>query len=305
VSPKTRAWLLILFIAALCGGTLGGAIWYRSRAISPAAMMKRLPTDDAVVLFVDFAKLRGAGLLQLLDGSKVGEDPEYQSFVRKTDFDYKQDLDTAMVAFAPKSKYMLLKGRFDWKALKSYVLATDGRCNNSFCKMAGSTPEKRISFFPMQTNLMAMGVSEDDVAALRMNAVEDRPDAEIPDAPIWLAIPPSVVKSGQNLPAGTQMFARSLDRAQSVMLSLVQEGDAFAAKLDVKCSSAADASALAGDLTNTTRLLREMIEREHQTPNPADLSGFLTSGAFMSQGQKAHGYWRISRALIDNLLGAQ
>ena len=55
----------------------------------------------------------------------------------------------------------------------------------------------------------------------------------------------------------------------------------------------------------TTRLLREMIEREHQTPNPADLSGFLTSGTFMSQGQKTHGYWRITRALIDNLLGAQ
>ncbi len=304
MNPKTRAWLLILFIAALCSGTLGGVIWYRSRAISPAAMMKRLPTDDAVVLFVDFAKLRRAGLLQLLDGSRVGEDPEYQSFVRQTDFDYKQDLDTAMVAFAPKSKYMLLKGRFDWKALKNYVLSTNGRCNNSFCKMAGSSPEKRISFFPMQSNLMAMGVSPDDVAALRMNTVEDRPDSDIPKAPIWLAIPPSVVKSGQNLPAGTQMFARSLDRAQSVTLSLEQEGDAFAAKLDVHCASAADASALAGDLTNTTRLLREMIEREHQTPNPADLSGFLTSGAFMSQGQKAHGYWRITRALIDNLLGA-
>jgi len=303
VNPKTRAWLLILFIAALCGGTLWGVIWYRSRAISPAAMMKRLPTDDAVVLYVDFAKLRGAGLLQLLDGSKVGEDPEYQSFVRKTDFDYKQDLDTAIVAFAPKSKYMLLKGRFDWKALKSYVLGTGGRCNNSFCKMAGSTPERRISFFPMQSNLMAMGVSEDDVAALRMNQVEVRPDADIPDSPIWLAIPPSVVKSGQSLPAGTQMFARSLDRAQSVILSLVQEGNAFAAKLDVRCASAADASALAGDLSNTTRLLREMIEREHQTPNPADLSGFLTSGTFMSQGQKAHGYWHISRALLDNLLG--
>jgi len=304
VNPKTRAWLLILFIAALCSGTLGGVIWYRSRAISPAAMMKRLPTDDAIVLFVDFAKLRSAGLLQLLDGSKVGEDPEYQSFVRQTEFDYKQDLDTAMVAFAPKAKYMLLKGRFDWKALKSYVLSTDGRCNNSFCKMAGSTPERRISFYPVQSNLMAMGVSDDDAAALRMNLVEDRPDAEIPNAPIWLAVPPSVVKSGQNLPAGTQMFARSLDRAQAVTLSLVQEGDAYAAKLDVKCASAADASALAGDLSNTTRLLREMIQREHQTPNPADLSGFLTSGTFMSQGQKTHGYWRISRALIDNLLGA-
>ena len=53
--------------------------------------------------------------------SKVGEDPEYQAFVRKTEFDYKQDLETALVAFAPTGKFMLLKGRFDWKSLSNYV----------------------------------------------------------------------------------------------------------------------------------------------------------------------------------------
>jgi hypothetical protein len=303
VTPKTRAWLLILLITALCGFTLWGVIWYRSRALTPAAMLKRLPTDDAVVLYIDFSRLRAGGILDLLDGSKVGEDPEYQSFVRKTDFNWRQDLDAAMVAFAPKGKYMLLKGRFDWKSLKTYVLGNDGRCNNSFCKMAGSAPEKRISFFPMQSNLMAMAVSDDDVAALRMNTVDAHEDAEIPAAPIWLSIPPSVVKSGQNLPAGTQMFARSLERAQAVTLAVVPEDDHFAAKLSVRCASDADATALAADLNKTTGLLREMIEREHQKANPADLSGFLTSGAFRSDGSRVSGYWRITRALIENLLG--
>jgi len=255
------------------------------------------------VLYIDFNRLRAGGILQLLDGSKVGEDPEYQSFVRNTDFDYKQDLDAAVVAFGPKAKYMLLKGRFDWKSLKNYAVSTGGRCNNSFCKMAGSAPERRISFFPMQSNLMAMAVSEDDVAALRLNQVDNRPDREIPNAPIWLSIPPSVVKSGQNLPAGTQMFARSLDRALAVTLAIVPEGDHFAAKLNVRCASQADATALAADLNKTTRLLRELIEREHQTPNPADLSGFLTSGVFQNQAARVSGYWPISRALIDNLLG--
>jgi hypothetical protein len=56
-------------------------------------------------------------------------------------------------------------------------------------------------------------------------------------------------------------------------------------------------------LSKTTGLLREMIEREHQKANPADLSGFLTSGVFQSEGAKVSGYWRISRALIENLLG--
>ena len=303
MTPKTRAWLLILLISALCGLTLWGVIWYRSRALSPAAMLKRLPTDDAVVLYIDFSRLRAGRILPLLDGSKVGEDPEYRSFVQQTDFDYKQDLDAAMVAFAPKGKYMLLKGRFDWKSLIAYVHTSGGRCNNSFCRLAGSSPEKRISFFPMQTNLMAMAVSDDDVAALRMNAVDPRADAEIPNAPIWLSIPPSVVKSGQSLPPGTQMFARSLERAQAVTLALVQESDGFAAKLNVRCASVTDATALAADLNKTTGLLRELIEREHQKANPADLSGFLTSGAFRSEGAQVSGYWPITRALIENLLG--
>jgi hypothetical protein len=303
VTPKTRAWLLILLISAVCGLTLWGAIWYRSRALSPAAMLKRLPTDDAVVLFVDFSRLRAGGILKLLDGSKVGEDPEYQSFVHQTDFDYKQDLDAAMVAFAPKGKYMLLKGRFDWKNLIAYVHDSGGKCNNSFCKLSGSSPEKRISFFPMQTNLMAMAVSDDDVAALRMNTVDPRGDAEIPNAPIWLSIPPSVVKSGQSLPPGTQMFARSLERAQAVTLAVVPEGADLAVKLKVRCASAADATALAADLSKTTGLLRDMIEREHQKANPADLSGFLTAGAFRSEGAQVSGYWPIARALIENLLG--
>jgi hypothetical protein len=303
VTPKTRAWLLILLISALCGLTLGGVIWYRSRALSPAAMLKRLPTDDAVVLYIDFSRLRASDLMQLLAGSKAGEDPEYQSFVQQTDFDWKQDLDAAMVAFAPKGKYMLFKGRFDWKNLIAYVHNGGGKCNNSFCKLMGSSPEKRISFFPMQTNLMAMAVSDDDVAALRMNTVDSRADADIPNAPIWLSIPPSVVKSGQSLPPGTQMFARSLERAQAVTLAVVPEGDRFAAKLKVRCASAPDATALAADLSKTTGLLREMIAREHQKANPADLSGFLTSGAFRSEGAQVSGYWPIARSLIENLLG--
>jgi hypothetical protein len=303
VTPKVRAWLLILLISALCGFALFGVIWYRSRAISPAAMLKRLPADDAVVLFIDLSRLRSAGILTLLDGSRVGEDPEYQSFVRKTDFDWKQDLDTAVLAFTPKGKYMLLKGRFDWRSLKSYVVDNEGMCNNSFCKMAGSTPEKRISFFPVQPNLMAMAVSsDDDAAALRMNTVDAREDAEIPNAPLWLSIPPSIVKSGQSLPPGTQMFARSLERAQAVTLAVVPEEDHFAAKLNVRCASATDAAALAADLNKTTGLLRQMIEREHQTPNPADFSGFLTSGTFRGDGARVSGYWKIARALIENLL---
>jgi len=60
--------------------------------------------------------------------------------VAKTEFDYKQDLDTAMIAFAPTGRYILLKGRFDWTSLSNYVRSQDGSCNNWFCRMHGSAP---------------------------------------------------------------------------------------------------------------------------------------------------------------------
>jgi hypothetical protein len=303
VTPKFRAWLLIILLSVLCGFAVWGVVWYRSRALTPSAMLKRVPVDDSAVLYVDFAALRAGGILQMLDGSKVGEDPEYRSFVSKTEFDYKQDLDAAMVSFSPTGRFMLLKGRFDWKSLSNYARTQDGNCNNSFCRMQGSGPDRRISFFPVQSGLMALAVSADEAAALRMNSVDPRPDREIPSAPLWLSIPPSIVRSGQSLPEGTQMFARSLERAQTVTLALAPESNDFAARLEVRCANDADASTLAEQLTKTTRLLLELIKREHGSPNPADLSGFLTSGTFKPEGTRVHGYWPVKRKLIENLLG--
>src|SRR4051794_20142685 len=158
-------------------------------------MLKRMPANDSLVVYIDFAALRRGGILQMLDGSKVGEDPEYRTFVQKTDFDYKNDLDAAMVAFGRDHKYMLLKGRFDWKALNSYVRGAAGTCNNTFCRMTGSAPEKHISFFPLKRDMMALAVSTDEMAAEDLT-VATRPDREIPDAPIWLSIPPSIIRTG-------------------------------------------------------------------------------------------------------------
>jgi hypothetical protein len=46
-----------------------------------------------------------------------------------------------------------------------------------------------------------------------------------------------------------------------------------------------------------------MIERERQTPNPADLSGVLTSGTFKAVGKKVFGYWPIERVFVTKMLG--
>jgi hypothetical protein len=302
VSSARRGWLIVLAVAIVCGVAVGVIALRRHRTLSPASWLNRLPRQDTLVAYIDFDALRRAGILQLLDGSKVGEDPEYRGFVKKTQFNYLQDLDAAMVAFAPNGKFMLLKGRFDWPSLHSYVEGAQGKCYNSLCRMVGSAPERRISFFPVLPNLMAMAVSPDESAALRMTTPADLPYAAPPNAPVWLSIPPSSLKTGGNLPTGTSMFARGLEQAEAVTLTLAPEGSQLAARLDVRCRAVQDAADIAAHLTKATALLREMIEREHQKPNPADFSGVLASGKFNAEGARVKGYWPIERAFVENAL---
>lgn len=290
-------------IAAICGASVWGVAWYRSRSIGTAALLRRMPAENALVAYIDFSELRRAGVLQLLNGSKAGEDAEYRSFVRQTRFDYQKDLDVALIAFAPTGRFLLLKGRFDWKSLRAYVENQGGKCVNALCRMTGSTPERRISFFPVRSNLMALAVSPDESAALRLDSAVSGPDPQLPAAPVWLSIPTSVLKSGDKLPEGTRVFARGMERAETVTLAFAPEGQGLAARLDVRCHDERDAADLALQLTRTTSLLRETMERERQKPNPADLSGVLTSGVFRNAGRRVLGYWPIERAFVQNVLG--
>jgi hypothetical protein len=279
--------------------------WYRGRALKPAALLTRVPSSDSVVIYVDVAALRRSGVLSILDNSKIAEEPEYQAFVHETDFDYKQDLDAVMLAFAPTGKFLLVRGRFDWKSLRSYAESQSGRCYNALCRMQGSTADRRISFFPVQSDLMALAVSPDDSAALRMQGRSSAPPVDVPQAPVWMLFPGAALRTLNDLPAGTKPFARAMEHADSVTLAFVPEGQRLAAHLNVHCRSAQDATELVSQLSQTTDLLRKMITREHQTPNPADFSGVLTSGTFRSEGTRVVGYWPIERAFVVNMLGGQ
>ena len=249
-----------------------------------------------MLLYVDFDQLRNGGILRMLNGPKSAEDQEYRKFAQRIHLDWRQDLDTAIVAFAPSGKYMLVKGRFDWDSLQSYAASSGGDCEGGFCRMTGSTPDRRISFFPMRKNLLALAVSTDEIAAKRMNGIAPAVETTLPNAPIWMRIPGSVLKSGENLPAGTRMFAHTVDQAEFVTLMFVPEGDRLAAKLDVLCRDDHDAAAMAAELTRATGLLRDLIAREHQKPNPADFSGVLTSGTFRGEGRRVVGHWPIERS---------
>jgi hypothetical protein len=305
VNYKQRAALLIIMVAALCGLAIWGVARFRYRGLHTTAQwLERLPTQDAVVFYVDFAALRNGGLLKMLAGSKVAEEPEYKVFVMRTAFDYQRDLDAVLACFNSRAKYFLVKGRFDWNSLQSYVREQGGTCRNLFCRINGSTPERKISFFPLRPDLMALAVSRDDFAAVDMEhaAVRHR-ILHPPDAPLWADIPPALLKSSEDLPAGTRMFAHSMEDTEEINIAMAPAGQRFEVRLNVECRSEQQAVLLAEQLARITTVLKEMIARDKQTPNPDDLSGVLTAGTFQRVGNRVLGAWPLERGFLQGLLG--
>jgi hypothetical protein len=299
---ERRRLAIALSVAGLAVAAAAGIYFYRGRPLTLSAQIKRLPAADSVLVYIDFAQLRSGGFLKTLAGPKSMEDAEYRAFAQKIHLDWREDLDRALIAFAPSGKYMFVDGRFDWNSLRAYVNGSGGECQGEFCRIVGSAPERRISFFPMRHNLMALAVSTDDIAAQRMNGIAPGPDPDPPDAPIWMRIPGSVLRAGDNFPSGTRMFARTLQQADFVTFRFAPEGDRLAARLEVVCRDPQDAAAMAGELTKATALLKDLIQREHMTPNPADFSGVLSSGDFRSESRRVIGHWPIERSFVENLL---
>jgi hypothetical protein len=262
-------------------------------------MYRRLAPQDNMVLYLNVNALRQSGVLERLVGTKEVEDAEYRRFVERIGFDYRDDLNEAMIGFARQGKFMLLRGVFEWPKLRDYAISQGGTCYAGTCRMTGSTPERHITFLPVQNRLMGIVVSSTDGGVTRLTEDPPGPSQDVPAAPIWLSIPGAVLQSGRDLPAGTRSFTRTIEHADRVILTLGMEDRRFAVRMNVLCVTEGEAAEIVSQLTQATNTLREMIRRENATPNPADLSGVLASGSFRVEGVRATGHWWIDDAFVD------
>lgn len=300
---RFRPWHLAFLVVVLCVAVIGGLEFLRVRAsLDVAQLVGRLPDGDASVFYLDVTALREAGLVDLLSRTDVDVEADYRSFVEDTGFDYTEDLDAALVAFHVAETFVLLKGRFDWGSLVDFAERRQGDCYNGVCRMPGSQPERRISFFALTPMVMAMAVSRDEWAALALAEATDAVAETPPDAPAWMMVSGKVLKHSDWLPAGTRSFVSAMEQAGLVTIALGPDGNDFEARLRVDCNSEAQAAKLAAQMRNVTGMLQSLIRREHKTPNPLDLSGVLTAGEFQYQENRVNGRWPISRGFVQAVM---
>jgi hypothetical protein len=198
--------------------------------------------------------------------------------------------------------YFVLKGRFDWNKLKSYAGDQGGRCEGNYCSVAGSTPGRVMSFYPLTSTHLALASAGTDKAArdITRGASQKLP-FDVPNKPVWLHAPASLLRDQQQAPSGTRLFMRALQQADQLLMTIGPSGDAFEVAMDVTCKSEQEAALLKGQLESLTSLLQKLINREKQQPSTADLSGVLTSGVFERDSRHVLGRWSIQKAFLETL----
>lgn len=270
---------------------------------SPSDLASFLPTANATVIFIDVDAIRRSGILNLVAGSKAAEEIEYKQFVDQTLFDYRQDLDAVAAAFKDNQVFLTLRGRFHWKNLMDYAVHQGGSCHNGFCVASGSRPNRRISFYALKPDTMAMAISSDDFAAYQITRKSATLPLLPPNQPVWAMVPILALKNADALPAGTKPYVAALGSAEQIVFALGPDGDHLQLDLNVTCRDTQAASALLVDLEGATNELRKLMAREHQQPNPAELSAVLVAGSFRRDDRRVHGQWPIARAFVDAVAG--
>jgi len=310
VSFRVRPWQLAALIIVLCAGVIALVFYYRHRGgASASELVSDLPSEDALIGWADVRAIRASGMLDLVGEPKVAEEKDYRDFVDQTGFNYREDL----IAFGfslrsdpatqQRDIFAVAHGNFDWKDIFRYTKAHGGECAQAFCHIAGSHPGRYLSFYPLRSDLMALAVSSDPYGALLVGKRPGKKPISVPQQPVWIIASASALQSKDLLPEGTHAFASALQGAERVTFSLGPTGDHLALAMDAACRSPDDASALLIRLEQTTETLRKWIAREHQTANPADLSGVLTGGSFRRDDRTVFGSWPIQRAFIEAVAG--
>lgn len=294
---------LILFVTV----ALSTVYYWRFRSPTSANdLYDRLPKGDGLVIQVDFRSLKASEMLSVIAGSPVVEEEEYRRFVHETAFDYRTDLDQVILSLVGEDRYALAVGRFDFQALKNYVIVHGGRCYNGLCSLSSNRGKRFVSFVPLRKNVVGWASSKDEQAAFAlMRPRTGAVNYEIPNAPLWMMAPRAYWQKSADLPDGTKLFAKALEAADSTFFSITVAGGAPQAILEAYCPTESEAVSLESQLQGVTDVFRKYLERAKQKPGPADLGSILIHGKFDRQTKKVVGRWTLERAFLEALIGGR
>jgi hypothetical protein len=293
-----------MLAVALIAAGVGVFEWRRSvsRFNGPEGLLQCLPLDRAVKVYIDAAQLRKSGLLDLIAGSQASEDADYRDLVKRIGFDYRTDLDAVAASFLHGDVFLAVRGRFDWKRLADYARSQQGSCANDICTMPASQPNRFISYYQLSSSVLAWAVSSQEQGVKMIGPPPGEPNlTELPATPVWISAPAAVFADLKSLPAGSSILSPLAQAQEAAFGVRPVSADAFEIDLDAPCATPEIAVAVAAKFSATTDLLRKMLDRDHITANPGDLSGVLVAGRFEARQSRVTGSWPVERKFFEAL----
>jgi hypothetical protein len=262
------------------------------RARDPQRLLTCLPAGGYPTLYIDLQTLRDAGILDRLAGVAAIEEPDYKEFVQATGFDYRKDLDAVAVHFAPSARMIVARGRFDREKLASYSKARGGRCAGPICTLEGSAKERQISWSPLDDDLLGIAVAPDPLASTLIAKGSRAPDA-LPPAPVWLALPGSVLEPRDGLPPGLSALLASLGGASRATFTVNGSADGFEVRLVAPFDDRLRAEASAKRLREATEALKTLMARSGTPVEKGSLAAVLAGGSFDADQTRVQGRWTL------------
>ena len=293
------------FVCSVAAAALG-IDYYRHRFVRVnGELFTLLPPGDGTRFFADVKLLRETEMLKLLEDTKIQQDPDYESFVRETGFDYANDLDTLAGAARDRRLFFLLRGRFHWDQLRRYASAHGGTCAGDLCKVPGVKNGRWAGFLPIQPDVLALSIGADPNEVNWLRPSGRKLNMPLPPQPVWVSLSEDLLKNPVELPLPLRIFAISLQSSHPVVLSLDAAaegtGSAFKLQLDAACETEATAETIRSQWEIQTKMLKIELAREHHQPSPADLTGLLTAGSFQVVNRHFIGIWPVRMELLQAL----
>jgi hypothetical protein len=288
-------------MSALCIGAVAFVIWSRYRTDrTDAQLATRLPAANAVRFYLNVQALRAAGLLEVLAGSRAAEETDYRRFVDSTGFDYREDLDAILVGYRRDRWYFLLRGRFDWDQLQRFAAAEGGRCANAFCQVPSKRPDRYVSFYALQQDVLALAIGDNPNGAYVMSSRYDSSTpGDVMRHPMWIRIAPDAIDESGTLPEGSRALVTALKMTQEVTLALKASLGGFELELNAPCEGEERAGEVLQLLRERTAMLKAFLSRDKVEPDPASLAAVLAGGRFEREGAAVKGAWPLTRAFLE------
>lgn len=262
------------------------------RARDPQRLLTCLPAGGHPILYIDVQTLREAGVLDSLAGAAGAEEPDYRAFVQATGFDYRKDLDAVAVYFTPGARLMVARGRFDGARLAAYAKNGGGRCVGELCTVEGSVRDRQISWTPLDSDLLGIAVSADQLAASLIGKNGRAPEP-LPPAPIWLTLPGKALVDREGLPAGFSALLSSLRGASRATFAVTGSEQGFDIRLVAPFDDRLRAEASVKMLREATEALKTLLARAGTPVEKGSLAEALTHGSFMTDGTRVQGKWTV------------